>query len=152
MMSKAFNNGTLAKASPVQSALTEWKAAGLEAVEVSSEDLTQRITIKHNALTTEVTWRTEKMDGVQALGIMADVFFSMFQEFVKARPRPKFTSGQARVMVNLEGNQLAVALDPLHDPTVVKGALAAALAEVIARSHSDEQGREWLEVFGVEVS
>jgi hypothetical protein len=129
-----------------------WEAAGLTPVEVSTEDLAQRINIEYNALTTQLKWTTDNMDGVQALGIMADAFLSMFSEFFKAKPRPKFSSGQARVMVNLDGNQLAVALDPLHDPTVVKGVLGAALAEVITRSRSDDPVRDWLKMWSVDIS
>lgn len=125
-----------------QAILRQWEAWGLQPTEVAAEDLEQRITIKHNALTQQVEWRTEKLDGVQALGLLAQTMHSMFQYFVKDQARPRFTSGQAKVAVFLDGNRLTVGIDPLHDPLVVKGALLAALWEVMERSTQAQDGAE----------
>lgn len=129
-----------------------WRDMGLEPVEVSSDDLRQTITIEHDALTRQLKWTAKKMDGMQALGIMAQANYDMFRYFCKAQPRPAFTSGQAQIAVSLSENSLTVGLNPLHDPTVIIGALAAALFEVIERSRPDDPARAWQEVFAVEVS
>ncbi len=128
-----------------------WDAAGLTPVEVSTEDLQQRIKISHDALTHQVSWTTEKMDGVQAIAIMADALFSMFSEFFKAQPRPAFSSGKARILINLDGNDLSVAMEPMNDPTVLTGVAAATLAEIIYRSRSDDPARAWLDAFGIKI-
>ena len=132
----------------VEADLARWQEMGLEPVEVASEDAEQRITVTHNAVTGQVEWRTEKLDGVQALGLLAQTMWSMFPVLVKEPGRPKFSSGQARIGVFLDADKLTVGLDPLHDPTVVKGALAAALWDVIARSSDDAAG-EWSRLFEV---
>lgn len=132
--------------------LADWQAMGLEPVEIATDDLEQRISISHNALTGQITWKTEKMDGVQALGILASAAASMFGYFFKAQPRPKLTSGQAQVAVALEGDRLTVGLQPLHDPMVVKGALLAALLEVMERSTAGgDPAKDWAELFEVEL-
>jgi hypothetical protein len=137
-------------ATSIEEVFEAWESAGLQPVEVASEDLEQRISIKHNALTGQVEWRTEKMDGVQALGIMATTMLSLFEVFFKAQARPKFSSGEARVAVYLDGERLTVGISPLHDPTVVKGALAAALWEIVTRAGGTDPAREWLDLFVVE--
>ncbi|MCK6629335.1 MAG: hypothetical protein L6R45_29680 [Anaerolineae bacterium] len=125
-----------------QALFKQWEAWGLQPMEVAAEELEQRITIKHNALTQQVEWKTEKLDGIQALGLLAQTIYSMFGYFVKGQARPRFTSGQAKVAVCLDGNRLTVGIDPLHDPLVVKGALLAALWEVMERSTQAQDGAE----------
>lgn len=127
--------------------MRQWDTWGLQATEVATEDFEQRISIKHNALTGQVEWKTEKLDGVQALGLLAQTMHSMFGYFIKSQPRPKFASGQAKIAVFLEENRLTVGLEPLHDPLVVKGALLAALWEVMERS--TEGGDPWEELFTI---
>ncbi len=126
----------------------QWQEWGLEPVEVSQEQLRQLITIEHNALTQELTWRVERADGAQALGILATAMWSMFQQFFKEKSRPRLTSGAARIAIQLDGDRLTVGLDRLDDPVVVKGAVAAALWELIDRSMAGDQAvGEWRRLF-----
>lgn len=135
-----------------QALLAQWEAWGLQPTEVAAEDLEQRIIIKHQAHTGQVEWKTEKLDGVQALGLLAQTMHSMFEVFVKGQPRPRFTSGQAKVAIRLDENRLTVGLEPLHDPLVVKGALLAALWEVLERStEGGDPAKAWESLFEVVV-
>lgn len=125
-----------------------WQEWGLEPVEVSQEQLRQLIVIEHNALTQELTWRVENADGAQALGILTTAMWSMFQQFFKDKKRPYLKSGAARIAIQLEGDRLIVGLDRLDDPVVVKGAVAAALWELIDRSMAGDQAvGEWRRLF-----
>lgn len=127
-------------------AWTEW---GLEPVEVSEEQLRQTITIEHNAATRELTWRVERADGVQALGILVTAMWSMFQQFFKDKKRPRFRSGAARVAIQLDGDRLIVGLDRGDDPTVIKGIVAAALWDIIERTTEGGAVDEWCQLFEV---
>lgn len=136
-------------AQTLQQVFEQWQAHGLTPVECTTEELRQTITIEHDALKRDLKWSTRKMDGVQALGIMATAMVDMWRYFIKAEGRPELSSGLASVAVRLEGNRLTVGLNPVDDPTVVKGALIAALFEVIDRDRGDiEEGL--LEFFTIE--
>jgi hypothetical protein len=127
-----------------------WDRMGLEPIEIASEDAEQTISIKYNVVTGELAWTTRKMDGVQALGVMANAMHDMFKTFIKDLARPAFSSGKAGVAIKLERDKLTVGLNPLSDPTVLKGVIAAALWEVIERSTHNDQDRAWIDLFVVE--
>lgn len=121
------------QAQSAQEVFEAWQARGMAPTQVTTEDVTQTITISHNALTGELAWKTYKMDGVQACGIMWAALVDMGTEFFKATPRPVLSSGKARAFVQLEGNEIQMAAEPANDQPVVRGILVAALLNLLER-------------------
>ena len=111
----------------------EWRARGMTPTQVTTEDVTQTITISHNALTGALTWATHKLDGVQACGILFAALCDIGEYYFKSKPRPVLSSGKARAFVQLDGNDIQMAAEPANDQPVVRGILVAALLNLLER-------------------
>lgn len=109
---------------------------GLVPLEITPDDLIQRVTITHNAAAGQFDWKAEKI-GEQAIGLLADVMRDMWVYFFKQPLRPRLASGHAKVCLDLNGDTLSMSfglVDPAHpdlppiaDPLVAKAMLSAAL-------------------------
>jgi hypothetical protein len=114
-----------------------WSTAGLVPVEISEADLIQTITVRHNAMTGKGEVQYSKLDGLQALAILADSMAAVWQDTFRSELRPPLNSGRAKVCLQLEDDRLSVSIgtdDPAHpeimpsaDPIIAKGMLAAVL-------------------------
>lgn len=113
--------------------LAAWQAQGMTPTQVTSEDVTQTITISHDALTGVITWEARKLDGVQACGVLFAALCDMGEYYFKSKPRPVLSSGKARVFVQLDGNEIQMAAEPANDQPVVRGILVAALLNLLER-------------------
>lgn len=111
--------------------MAAWQARGLTPMQVTSDELVQTISITHNALSGELTWTVNKMDGIQALGVLWLAMVDIGETLLKAKVRPALSSGNARAMVALEGNTVQMAVEPASDQPVVRGLLAAAILHLI---------------------
>lgn len=108
-----------------------WTARGLTPVEVTSADVTQRISIEFNAVTGELKWTVDKADGLQAIGLLFQTLVDVGQQLLQAQARPALTSGQARIALRLDGNQIQMVAEPTNEPIVLRGLLGAALLKLI---------------------
>ena len=115
-----------------------WSTRGLVPLEVTERELIQTITIRHNPLTCKGEVKYERLDGVQAMGLIVASLRDLLQDTFKSELRPPLNSGHSKVCVELNGDELSVAFatsDPanpekmtLVDPVIASGiALAAAL-------------------------
>lgn len=117
--------------------LKAWQDEGLVSREVGPEDFRQTITIIHDAATGHFDARAERMDAVQALGLLADVMAAFWRDGFRQPLRPRLNSGHAKVCIDLDGDTLSMAFGlqdpqrqhslPVADPLVAKGMLVAAL-------------------------
>lgn len=108
----------------------------LEKIEITPKDIIQTIDIRHNAFTGAFEWHTHKI-GEQVIGVLAKVLADMWRYYFKQPLRPKFTSGHARVLIDLDGDSLKIVygltdpanldLPPVADAPVAKMMLVAAL-------------------------
>lgn len=124
----------------------KWDARGLVPLEVTEDQLIQTITIRHNALTGKGEVKYERLDGVQAMGILVDSIRAVFRDTFKSELRPRLNSGHAKVCSELDGDRLSVAfamtdpnnpdLLPQVDPVVASG-IAVATALFIAEKADD---------------
>ena len=122
---------------PLKEIMKRWDDAGLVPVEISEADLIQTITIRHNAMTGKGEVQYSKLDGLQALAILADSMAAVWRDTFRNELRPPLNSGRGKVCVQLEDDRLSVAIgtdDPAHpdilpsaDPVIAKGMLAAVL-------------------------
>ncbi len=141
---------TIRDAKSIPDFLARCKEFNLEPVEVASEDVTQTISINYNVITGEMTWNVKKADGVQAISLMLEALWSMFEYFFKNTPRPTLTSGIAQIAANLDGDRLTVGINPTQDPTIVRGLAGVIVCELIHRAQVGiKQG--WQEIFEVEL-
>ena len=108
-----------------------WEEADLKPVEVSERDFQQTINIVHNALTGELNWNARSMDGIQALGLMADAIASMWEHFFGSKGRPQVNSGEVKIIINVDQSGVLAAFEKSNDPVVLKGALLATLWKII---------------------
>ena len=110
-----------------------WEKLGLKPIEVTTPEVTQTISISHNAVTGEITWTAHKLDGVQACGILFAALCDIGEYYFKSKPRPVLSSGKARAFVQLDGNDIQMAAEPANDQPVVRGILVAALLNLLER-------------------
>lgn len=83
--------------------------------------------------------------GEQAIGLLADAMAILWKDYFKESFRPKFTSGHARVMIDLDGDSLKIIygltdpdnpdFPPVADAPVAKMMLVAALFGLIERTN-----------------
>lgn len=130
---EAFPAAQVPGAQSMAEVMEAWRARGLKPVQVTSGELAQTISITHNALTGETTWTVNKLDGIQALGVLWLAMVDIGETLLKAKARPALSSGQARAMVALDGNNVQMMADPAGDQAVIRGLLAAAILHLIER-------------------
>jgi hypothetical protein len=128
--------------------MKRWDDAGLTPVEISEADLIQTITVRHNAMTGKGEVQYSKLDGLQALAILADSMAAVWRDTFRSDPRPPLNSGRGKVCIQLEDDRLSVAIgtdDPTHpdilpsaDPVIAKGMLAAVLFGLCEKTSSAE--------------
>jgi hypothetical protein len=137
---------------PYSSSLREiterWSNAGLVPVEISEADLIQTITVRHNAMTGKGEVQYSKLDGLQALAILADSMAAVWRDTFRSELRPPLNSGRGKVCIQLEDDRLSVAIgtdDPAHpdilpsaDPVIAKGMLAAVLFGLCEKTSSGQ--------------
>lgn len=128
---EAFPAALVPGAQSVAEVMEAWRARGLTPMQVTSDELLQHISIAHNALTGELTWTTQKIDGIQALGVLWLAMVDIGETLLKAKARPALSSGTARAMAMLDGNAVQLIAEPANDPAVVRGLLAAAILHLI---------------------
>ena len=132
-MSPKFPCALVPGAKSVEEVLNAWKDAGLNAVEVSEEDLISEIKIEVAKHTGELKWSVEKADGLRAMSIMTIVMKSMYQEYLKDGGRHKLAinSTDTKIAIQLDSDTVQMAYDQTQDPMVIKGLLIACLWRMI---------------------
>lgn len=130
---EAFPAAQVPGASSLAEVMEAWRVKGLTPVQVTDGDVTQTITIKHNAITGKIEWSASRIDGVQAVAVMFSALVDMGEVFFTAKARPPLTSGTARIALLLDGDNVQMMADPVNDPTVIRGLLSAALLSLIER-------------------
>ena len=134
-----FPNALVPNAKDLDSVFESWKEAGLTPTEVSEEDFISEIKIeagKHNG---ELKWSVEKADGIRALGIMAIVMRSMFQEYLQNGGRHKLStdSPDKKIAIQLSKNSVKIAYNH-KQITTVKGVLMASLWKLLEETEKDD--------------
>lgn len=135
-----FPNALVPNAKDLDSVFKSWEEAGLTPTEVSEDDLISEIKIeagKHNG---ELKWSVEKADGIRAMGLMAIVMRSMFQEYLKDGGRHKLAtdSPDTKVAIQLSGNKVQIAYDH-KQITTVKGVLMATLWKLLEETKKEDE-------------
>ncbi len=125
-------------AKDLDSVFKSWEKAGLTPTEVSETDLITEIKIeagKHNG---ELKWSVKKADGIRALGLMAIVMRSMYQEYLKDGGRHKLAtdSPDTKIAIQLSNNKVQIAYDH-KQMTTVKGVLMASLWKILEHTEKD---------------
>jgi hypothetical protein len=133
-----FPNALVPNAKDLGEVFEAWKQAGLTPTEVSEEDLISEIRIeagKHNG---NLEWSVEKADGIRALGLMAIVMRSMFQEYLQDSGRHKLQldSPDTKVAIQLSDNSVRIAYDH-NQITTVKGVLMASLWKLLEETEKE---------------
>lgn len=104
-------------------------------LEITTQDVIQTITVRHNVMTGVFDWRADRI-GEQAIGLLASAMADMWKYFFRSPLRPGMTSGHAKVIIDLDGDSLKVLYgmsDPnnpgelIPDATVAKAMMASAL-------------------------
>ena len=133
-----FPNALVPNATNLDSVFESWKNSGLQPSEVSEEDLISEIRIEAGLHNGELNWSVEKADGIRALGLMAIVMRSMFQEYLKDSGRHKLAthSPDTKVAIQLSDNKLQIAYDH-KQITTVKGVLMACLWKLLEDTESE---------------
>ncbi len=104
---------------------------GLKTQEVTRKEAMQRIIINHDPLDGEMSWKTEQVTGLAAMGIMAQAFISMYEEFSQGSMRVDLGTGSAKIAVVFEDGQMRIVSD--NNDIAVRRILAMALAYYIAK-------------------
>lgn len=124
----------------------EWQERGFTPVEVTRDQVLQRIEIIHDPLKGELTWKTSgSLDGLgmtllatQATMLMpailtADGAMSICEYFTRGQGQLDLGTGEAAVMVAFKDGRLALDWQPKETPIAAKKLLAAALLFLLAR-------------------
>lgn len=133
-----FPHALVPHAKDLDSVFESWKEAGLTPTEVSEDDLISEIKIeagKHNG---ELKWSVEKADGIHALGLMAIVMRSMFQEYLQDGGRHKLATDSldTKIAIQLSNNKVQIAYDH-KQMTTVKGVLMASLWKLLEETEKE---------------
>ena len=133
-----FPNALVPNAKDLDDVFESWKEAGLTPTEVSEDDFISEIKIeagKHNG---KLKWSVEKADGIHALGLMAIVMRSMFQEYLQDGGRHKLAtdSPDTKVAIQLSDNKVQIAYDH-KQITTVKGLLMASIWKLLEETEKE---------------
>lgn len=125
-----------------------WKERwGLEPKEVTAEQVLQRVTLVHDPLKGELTWKTENLDGLGAMlqaveatvlmpcVITAEGALSIAQYFTQGPGRLDIGTGEAGLIIGFRDGRLVWDWQPKDVPCpkiVAKKLLAALLLSMIA--------------------
>lgn len=133
-----FPNSLVANANDLDSVFESWKKAGLEPTEVSEEDFISEIKIEAGQHNGVLNWSVNKADGIRALGLMAIVMRSMFQEYLKDGGRHKLAtnSPDTKIAIQLSDNKVQIAYDH-KQITTVKGVLMASLWKLLEETEKE---------------
>ena len=137
--SDPFPTALVPNAKDLDSVFESWKEAGLKPTEVSEEDLISEIKIEAGQHNGKLNWSVEKADGIRALGLMAIVMRSMFQQYLKDGGRHKLGihSPDTKIAIQLEGNKIQIAYDH-KQMTTVKGMLVACLWQLLEETEKED--------------
>jgi len=116
----SFPNALVPNAKSLDDVFKSWEEAGLTPKEVSEEDLISEIRIEAGQHNGKLSWNVEKADGIRALGLMAIVMRSMFQEYLQDSGRHKLATGSpdTKVAIQLSDNKVQMAYDHKQMTTV----------------------------------
>ena len=133
-----FPNALVPNASNLDDVFKSWEESGLTPTEISEEDLISEIKIEAGQHNGKLNWKVEKADGIRALGIMAIVMRSMFQEYLQDSGRHKLATGSpdTKVAIQLENNKVQMAYDH-KQMTTVKGVLMACLWQLLEETEKE---------------
>lgn len=136
--SNVFPNALVPNAKDLDSVFESWKEAGLTPTEVSKDDLISEIKIEAGRHNGELRWSVEKADGIRALGLMAIVMRSMFQEYLQDGGRHKLAtnSPETKIAIQLSDNKVQIAYDH-KQMTTVKGLLVASLWKILEETEKE---------------
>ena len=134
-----FPNALVPNAKDLDSVFESWKEAGLKPTEVSEEDLISEIKIEAGQHNGKLNWSVEKADGIRALGLMAIVMRSMFQEYLQDGGRHKLAtnSPDTKIAIQLSDNKVQIAYDH-KQMTTVKGVLMASLWKILEETEKND--------------
>ena len=134
-----FSNSLVPNANNLNDVFSAWKEIGLTPVEISEEDLISEIRIEAGLHNGKLNWNVEKADGIRALGLMAIVMRSMFQEYLQDSGRHKLAtnSPNTKVAIQLEDNKVQMAYDH-NKMTTVKGVLMACLWQLLEETDKED--------------
>ena len=92
------------------------------------------INIEFNRETATLHWKTDGVDGREALWIMSDAINDMYRYFFQEPLRPVFQPQNARVCIEMAEDKLAIAFRPEDDLAAAKALVAAALVVLSEKS------------------
>lgn len=116
----------------------------LKPIEITEENTEQVVTVRHNPMTGEEKISYSRLDAFQALGLLADAFYSIWKNDIKYASRPPFASGKSKVCIQVDGDTLSMAFGTesegktIVDPVVAKGIL---LADWVGLCEKTDEGR-----------
>ena len=133
-----FPSALVPNAKDLDSVFKSWEEAGLTPTEVSDEDLVSEIKIEAGQHNGKLNWSVEKADGIRALGLMAIVMRSMFQEYLQDGGRHKLAtdSPDTKIAIQLSDNKVQIAYDH-KQMTTVKGVLMASLWKLLEETEKE---------------
>ena len=122
--------------------LKQWHDAGLVPLEITPEQITQEIVIRHNPLTGKADISYTRLDGIQSTGLLAMAMAQVWRDTFHSELAPRLNSGNAKVCIQLEGERLSVSFGMggedgkqlIADPVVACGMMASALFAVTMRT------------------
>ena len=83
---------------------------------------------------TQTKWDTEGLTGIEALGVMAETIFDMYNQFFDAPDRPFFDGSDSRVCIEYDGDNVSIAYRPEANIIQAQGLVTAALAALCKRA------------------
>jgi hypothetical protein len=126
---------------PLKDILKRWDDAGLVPMDITPEQITQEIVIRHNPITGKANISYTRLDGIQAVGLSAMAMAQVWRDTFHSELAPRLNSGNAKVCIQLEGERLSVSFgmggddgkQVTADPVVACGMMASALFAVTMR-------------------
>ena len=129
---------------PLKEIMKRWDDAGLMPLEVAPEQLIQEIVIRHSPLAGKSDISYTRLDGIQAIGLLAMTMAQVWRDTFHSEPPPRLNSGNAKVCIQIESEKSKLSVSfglggedgkrITADPVVACGMMAAALFAVTARA------------------
>jgi len=132
----------------IQEVMRKWETEELVPTEMTEEDFRQFISIVCDAWKGSITWKSDNLNGISILALMADTMYNMFHDIIKSPNRPKIHPGDCQIHIALKDNRMGIVFDRNKDPQLIKGMLIAALWHIIDQFKKPEDCNPFDEFMG----
>lgn len=104
----------------------------MEVVEVTESEITQRLVIEHNPLTTTIKWSISRMSPAVALGVLFRAAYSIFKDGFKKSANPQMAMN---VLICYDHGTVTVKSDKSDDPTMLAAVIGMGMMTAANKMH-----------------